>query len=233
MTRLLAGAAATAAVFLALTPASAQSRVVSLATADGATLTAALYEPFHQPAPAVVLLHMLGRSHRDWDETALRLRGAGFLVLAPDFRWMAGGEDQRRELTSLVHDARAALEYLKARPDVVPGRLGIAGASLGASVAALAAADEPSVRALALLSPSLDYRGLRVEAPMRKYGDRAVLLVAAAADPYAMRSARDLAAGGANRELLVTDTAGHGTMLLARQPELIDRLVDWFQRTLL
>lgn len=230
-----AGCAVLFAALVVALPASAQSRLVPLAAADGASLTALVYEPFHQPAPAVVLLHMLGRSRRDWEETAQRLRTAGFLVLALDFRWIAaaGGPDQRRDFGPLVLDARAALEYVKARPDVVPGRIGIGGASLGASVAALAAAEDPDVRALALISPALDYRGLRCEAAMRKYGERPALLVSAAADPYALRSARQLATGGANREVLVTETAGHGTTLLARQPELIDRLVDWFQRTLL
>ncbi|HXE81245.1 MAG TPA: alpha/beta fold hydrolase [Vicinamibacterales bacterium] len=210
----------------------AQSRVVTLSTDDGASLSAAVYEPFDRPSPAIILLHMLGRSRRDWDDAANRLRNAGFFVLALDFRWIdpsTGGQG----FTVLLHDVRAALEYVKARPEVIPGRIGIAGASLGANVAALAAAEDPAVKALALISPSLDYRGLRAEAPLRKYGNRHLLLVAAAGDPYARRSSRELAAGGANRELIVTETVGHGTMLLAREPALVDRLVDWFQRTLL
>ena len=216
-------------------PAQAQSRLVSLTAADGASLTAAVYEPFHDPAPAVVLFHMLGRSHRDWDATAHRLRSAGFLVLALDFRWIAaaGGAGQGRDLRPLVQDAHAALSYVKARPDVAAGRIGIAGASLGASVAALLAAEDADVRAIALISPALDYRGLRSEPAMRKYGARHALLISASADPYAVRSVRQLASGGPNREVLITDTPGHGTMLLARQPDLIERLVDWFQRTLL
>lgn len=235
MTPVIRCAAVVVVALAVARPAPAQARVVPLVAADGTSLAASVYEPFNQPAPAVVLLHMLGRSRRDWEESAYRLRSAGFLVLALDFRWMAsaGAPGERRDLKPLLQDVKAALEYVKARPDVAAGRIGMAGASLGANVAALAAAEDPDVRALALISPSLDYRGLRSEAAMRKYGDRSLLLVASAADPYALRSARELASGGANRELLVTETMGHGTMLLARQPDLIDRLVDWFRRSLL
>jgi dienelactone hydrolase len=234
MSRRLCYAAALIAL-MGVVRAEAQSRVVPLTAADGTALGAAVYEPFHQPAPAVLLLHMLGRSRRDWDEAAQRLRNAGFLVLALDFRWTAatGAPGAQRDLRPLVQDAHAALAYLEARADVIPGRLGIAGASVGASVAALVAAENPDVRALVMISPALDYRGLRCEAAMRKYGDRPALLISAVGDPYAVRSARQLATGGTSREVLLTETPGHGTILLARQPELIDRMVDWLQRTLL
>ena len=80
---------------------------------------------------------------------------------------------------------------------------------------------------------SLDYRGLRIEAAVRKYGSRPVLLVASDDDPYATRSALDLQkAGGGIRELLTLTAAGHGTNMLGRAPELGPALVAWFHRTL-
>ena len=47
----------------------------------------------------------------------------------------------------------------------------------GRGGAALEAAADPGVASLALLSPSLDYRGVRIEAAMRKLGARPVLMV--------------------------------------------------------
>ena len=70
----------------------------------------------------------------------------------------------------MVQDVRAARRFLSSRAEVTPSRIGIAGASIGATLAALASADDPSVVSLALLSPSLDYRGLRLDAAMKKYG---------------------------------------------------------------
>jgi hypothetical protein len=61
-----------------------------------------------------------------------------------------------------------------------------------------------------------------------------VLLVASDDDPYASRSVRELQkAGGGPREILVVRQAGHGTTMLARDPDLVRTLLDWFRRTLL
>jgi hypothetical protein len=68
---------------------------------------------------------------------------------------------------------------------------------------------------------------------MRKYSPRPALLVAAVNDPYAARTVKQLASGGSNRQVLMIEAAGHGTVLLSRHPPLVDHLVDWFRRTLL
>jgi dienelactone hydrolase len=132
----------------------------------------------------------------------------------------------------MVGDVTAARRYLATRPDVQPGRIGFAGASLGANLAALAAAEVP-VTSLALLSPSLDYRGLRIEGAVRKLGTRPVLLVASGEDAYAVRTVKDLQKGGGGpREVLMLAGAGHGTTMLGRDADLARALVDWFRRTL-
>ena len=62
----------------------------------------------------------------------------------------------------------------------------------------------------------------------------AALLVASSEDPFALRSARQaVTMGDGPRELRVLSGAGHGTVMLTRQPDLVDALVDWFLRTLL
>jgi acetyl esterase/lipase len=134
----------------------------------------------------------------------------------------------------MVLDVKAARRFLAQRAEVHQTRVGIAGASIGANLAALAASGDTTIASLALLSPSLDYRGLRIEAAVRKLGARPVLLVASDDDPYASRTVRELQkSGGGLRELLVLKQAGHGTSMLARDPDLVRTLVDWFRRTLL
>jgi len=52
-------------------------------------------------------------------------------------------------------------------------------------------------------------------------------------DPYAARSVRELQKLGAgSREVHWSDASAHGTMLLARDSDLVRVLVEWFQRTL-
>lgn len=215
----------------------AAERPVSFRAEDGTLLAAVWYEPTYRPAPAVILVHMLDRSRRDWDVAASRLAAAGIGALALDLRGHGDSQYAPRpttpaELGALVADLSAARRYLGSRNDVQPGRIGIAGASLGASLAVLAAAESASIGSLALLSPSLDYRGLRTEAAARKVA-RPMLLVASDEDGYASRSVRDLQkAGGGVREALSLHQAGHGTLMLSRDPSLSWTLVEWFRRTL-
>jgi pimeloyl-ACP methyl ester carboxylesterase len=206
---------------------------VTVRTDDGVSLAATWHEPSRRPAPAVILVHGFHRSRRDWDAWASRLSSEGIGALAIDLRGHGESSGDSGDLTALVQDVKAARRHLTARPDVIHSRIGVAGASLGANLAVLAAADDTGIASLALLSPSLDYRGLRIEAALRKVGSRHVLLVAGDDDPYAMRSVKDLQkAGGGVRELLVLPQAGHGMSMLGRAPDLPRHLIDWFRRTI-
>ncbi len=228
-------AAVVAAVGISL---EARDQRVSFRTSDGVTISATWFEPSVRPAPAVILVHMLGRSRRDWDSLASRLAGSGIGALALDLRGHgdsagAADADATAHYATMVRDIDAGRRYLGTRSDVQHSRIGLAGASLGANLVALHAAADAGVASLALLSPSLDYRGLRIEAAVRKYGSRPILLVVGDDDAYARRSADDLKkAGGGIRELLTLSGAGHGTNMLGRSPELSPALVAWFQRTL-
>ncbi len=220
----------------------ASTQRVTFRTDDGLTLSATWYEPSSRPAPAVILVHMLHGSRRDWDALGHRLAGEGIGALAIDLRGhgdsqrvaMPGPEAEGGGYAPMALDVKAARRYLASRTDVQQTRVGIAGASLGANLAALVAAADGSLVSIALLSPSLDYRGLRIEQAVKKVGGRPVLLVAATNDPYASRSARELQkAAGGPRELLTPENAGHGTVMLSRDENLARALVDWFRRTLL
>jgi dienelactone hydrolase len=218
-------------------PAVAGTQRVTIRTEDGASLAGTWYEPGARQAPAVILVHMLHRTRHDWDPVATRLAAEGIGALAIDLRGhgeSSGGEGgDAVEYSALVRDIVAARRYLASRSDVLQSRVGIAGASLGANLAVLAASTDPSVASIALLSASLDYRGVRIEAAMKKYGGRPALLIASDEDPYALRSAKDLQkAGGGTRQLLVLNHAGHGTVMLSRDSDLAGTLVDWFHRTL-
>jgi alpha-beta hydrolase superfamily lysophospholipase len=234
----VAGAAILGLLLLFASSSSAAQRV-TFRTDDGVTLSGTWYEPSSRMGPAVILVHMLSRTRREWEPIAQRLASDGIGALAFDLRGHgesgAGplGTPDRVDYSTMVLDLRAARRFLAQRSDVQQARVGVAGASLGANLAALLASADPSIASVALLSPSLDYRGLRIEAAARKVS-RPMLLVAGDDDPYAARSARDLQkAGGGPRELLVLRQAGHGTAMVGRDPTLAGALVDWFRRTLL
>ena len=96
-----------AAMLLLLTADAAAQRRVTFRAEDGATLSAAYYEPSRRPAPGIVLLHMQRRSHADWDAAASQLADAGFAVLALDYR--SGDE------LGALRDRREGCESISAR----------------------------------------------------------------------------------------------------------------------
>lgn len=224
-------AASCLVVFAQLAP-SAAGRQVTFLSPAGHQLSGLIFESSQRPAPAVVLVPMLGGSKEDWEALGQRLADAHIMALAIDLPQRSLPADAAA-LNAWHLDVRAAFDYLAGRPDVRPGAIGLAGASLGANLAVLAAVADSRVRSLALVSPSLDYRGVRIEAAMQKYGARPALLLASLRDPYAARSVRELVKNAPGpRDTRWAEYPGHGTMLLAHEPDLVRALVEWFLRTL-
>ena len=236
-----------AAVMVALPlPALAAGRPVTFSSLDGTLLSGEFFEAANRPSsfargasedksPGVVLVHMLSRHKGDWHGLPDRIREAGITALTIDLRGHGGSSGSPSDLKAMVQDVRAAAQWLAARPNVRPDAIAIVGASLGASLALLAAADAPLVRAIGLVSPSLDYRGLRTDtALVKRIGARPIWLAASTEDPLALRTVRDFAAepSGA-REQHISSVAAHGTVLLDRDGDVARALVDWLRRSLL
>jgi alpha-beta hydrolase superfamily lysophospholipase len=224
--------AVAALLVLSAVPSAAAGRAVTFTAPDGVPLSGMLYEATDRPAPAVVLVHMLGRSKDEWASLAERLQQAGVTALAIDLRGHGQSGGNGSELPLMVGDVHAAVSWLATRPGV--RIVGLAGASLGANLAAIAASDAAAVRAVALLSPSLDYRGIRLDAAvLRKLSDRAMWFAASAHDPYALRTVRELTSEQPGIEQRVSNARAHGTRLLVDDPELARALVDWLKARLI
>jgi pyridoxine 5-phosphate synthase len=230
---------------LASPSAEAAGTRVSFSSGDGVTIAGEFYEASARPssaapraddkAPAVLLVHMLSRTHADWGGLPERIRDVGITALAIDLRGHGQSSGSAQDLKAMVGDVRAAALWLSARPNVRGDQIAIVGASLGASLALLAAVDVAQARALALLSPSLDYRGLRTDtALIKRLGARSIWLAASDQDPLALRSVRDIAAEPTGpREQHVSSALAHGTVLLDKDGDLARALVDWLRRSLL
>ena len=230
-------------IVLASPSAEAAGTRVSFPSGDGVVIAGELYEAASRPSaprarrtrPAVLLVHMLSRSHADWSGLPERIRDAGITALAIDLRGHGQSSGSPQDLQAMVGDVRAAALWLSTRPNVRGDQIAIVGASLGASLALLAVVNVPQVRAIALLSPSLDYRGLRTDnALIKRLGARSIWLAASDQDPLALRSLRDIAAEPSGpREQHVSSVLAHGTALLDKDGDLARSLVDWLRRSLL
>lgn len=114
------------------------------------------------PCPAVLLVPGSGKNDRD--ETvcghkpfrvwAAAFAKAGIAVLRLDDRGAGGSGGDKDQCThaDLLSDVRSALAYIRERPEVHAGRVGLLGHSEGGLLASMAAAEDPEVAFLVLLA---------------------------------------------------------------------------------
>jgi dienelactone hydrolase len=151
--------------------AAAAGRAVTFRADDGRTVTATFYEANHLPAPAVVLVPALGHPRDEWQALAQHFAEQDITALTIDLPG-ATLPEAVGELAGWASVVRAAVSWVAVQPNVRPAAIGVAGASLGGSLAVVAASGDQRIRALAVVSPSVDYRGLRIDGPLRQVGAR-------------------------------------------------------------
>ncbi|HEX2189512.1 MAG TPA: alpha/beta hydrolase [Longimicrobiaceae bacterium] len=144
-----------------------RSEEVAVRTPSGVVLAGTLTLPGGAPerVPAVLLLSGSGPQDRDehspglpgwrpFREIADTLGRRGIAVLRLDDRGVggSGGSAAATTLEEFAEDARAALAFLRARPEVDPRRTAIVGHSEGGYVGPMVAAGDRGLRALALVA---------------------------------------------------------------------------------
>ncbi|MCS0615632.1 lysophospholipase [Massilia kyonggiensis] len=140
-----------------------EEAVTFASTAAGIKLAGTLGIPNGAgPFPAVVLIAGSGPMTRDEDVLGHKvflvladaLNRRGIAVLRYDKRGVgqSTGDFAKASFTDYVADAEAALGFLKSRPEIAAGRVGLVGHSEGGLVAPLIAARDPSPRFVVLMA---------------------------------------------------------------------------------
>jgi len=169
---------------------------------------------------AVLLLHDDTGSPADFATLGPRLAADHRIVLAPELPPDADALTVRSAVTWLGRRGAKAVH--------------IVGVGRGANLALHAAASIPTIIDVALLAPRPRTPGLELSAAVRSYDDRPLLVVAAASDALAARTAsfvHDRARGPRHLELYAD--AETGARLLTTTPELEPLLVAWCSGSLL
>jgi len=213
-------------------------------TDDGVEIHGTFYRAPAPGAPAVILLHMLGRTRADWNPLARSLRSEGINVLAIDLRGHGqsirqdGREIGFRNFTAaqfneMILDVKAARAFLEERGGIDSGRLGLIGASIGCNVAIGEIRERGRIRTAVLLSPGLDYKGVRTLEPIKAVSGCSFLIVASQDDAYSAKSSGELAAAATGKKRLhLYQNAGHGTRMFKKESGLETMILQWMRENL-
>lgn len=208
-----------------------------------------------QPGPGILFVHGNAGNIAIHYWLCNFLQDAGFNVLVFDYRSFGRSTDTQRPLlrAQLYDDTSAALDALRARPEVDPDRVGIYGHSLGAVLGLAVAADRPEVRAVAEVSGFATWRGiargklgwlggwmirdgLDARDSAGRLGDRPLLILHGQRDKTiplvdAYKIQRAARAGGVRVELHEIADAFHHNLLMTDQPTR-GLLIAFFAREL-
>ena len=226
------------------------AQTVAIDSPDGVKIVGSFFESARANSPAVLLLHQWQSDRHSYDDFAKRLQAKGFNVLSIDGRGFgesvktADGKPVAPERTDaavkgMLGDVGAAFDFLSKQKNVDPSRVGIVGASYGSSLAIIYAADNPKVKAVALLSPGLNYFGnMATEPAVRKYGDRDLFVLASKGDTESAEAAENFEKIGNTRYGFMILPVGslHGTEMFKYRdktdgPPVVEDAVEGFLMT--
>lgn len=206
--------------------ASAWSAPVQLVTADGVKLAA---DEYGAGSKGVLLVHDEGRTRGDWASFAGKLASSGYRVVTIDLRGHGGStlpaplaEDDWPKLVADV-DAGVALLRSKGAKEVH-----VVGARAGATLALAAAAANPDVSDLVLLTPSLTAHGIKLSSSIAGYAGRPLMVAVSADDPLALRTATWLESQATGPKRVERfPAAGAGAAMLNKVPGLENLAIAW------
>lgn len=198
-------------------------------------------------AKAIILIHMMPATKESWNEFAGKLNEKGWHVLAIDLRGHGEsieykiddtGETQKLDYKKFsnadhrasIRDVESARMWLETK-GIATRNIYIGGASVGANLTLQYLGEHSEAPAGFLLSPGLDYKGLKPDEIITLLKDsQRIYLLAAEDDSYSADSVKALnKIGEVKKFLKVYESGGHGTNLFAAHPELMNELVEWLE----
>ena len=201
-------------------PAPPDGRTVRFAASDGVRLRGTLVPGPGSPAPGVILVHEANAGPEQWEEFVARLHAAGYATLTYRSR-----RRQRLDETANARDVAGALAAMRDQRGVDPRRIGLVGASIGATAVSYLSF-LPAGRAVDAgvgLSPATF-----LDEPPSRRTPRDLLLIADTTE----RGAADLIAEGAPAiEVRTAPILGHGVALLADR-RVREQVLAWLAERL-
>jgi pimeloyl-ACP methyl ester carboxylesterase len=214
---------------------------VSFITKDGVTIVANYY-PNKSAKFAGILVHMRPKTKESFDDLAKFLQKEGYALLAIDLRghgestesvkgkldYNKFSEDEEKESINDLISASLFLEkegYPKDRQFLI-------GASIGANLSFQFLSENPQVKAIVLLSPGLNYRGVILENFKKEGLGEKIFVISALDDEPAYIAGRTLKSWYPDLNYLELPSGGHGTNLFNSYSDLYEKILIWLREKL-
>ena len=211
---------------------------ISFITKDGVTIVANYY-PNKSAKFAGILVHMRPKTKESFDDLAKFLQKEGYALLAIDLRghgestesvkgkldYNKFSEDEEKESINDLISASLFLEkegYPKDRQFLI-------GASIGANLSFQFLSENPQVKAIVLLSPGLNYRGVILENFKKEGLGEKIFVISALDDEPAYVAGRTLKSWYQDLNYLELPSGGHGTNLFNSYPDLYEKILFWLR----
>ena len=219
---------------------------IFLTTKDGVKIAANLY-PIESPAGWIIFSHMMPAMKESWNDLAKRFQGAGYEGIAIDLRGhgesISGGLTRKlnyrnffdAEHQKSILDLEAAADFLIKERKAAAGKISFVGASIGANLSLQYISEHPEFKTAVLLSPGLDYRGVKTEPMVKKLSAGQKVFFVSAQDDIRSggnnaeenQKLYDLTPPEVEKQIKIYETGGHGTDILKSQPELAEKIKDF------
>ena len=200
---------------------------VNITTDDGVRLEGTLYHP--SASKGILLLHMMGHDRTSYESIIPDL-AKNYAVLALDLRGHGksegdAGSFSEGQFKAMIKDAAPALRLLGKKENA------IIGASIGANIALVQGASDPSVKTLILLSPGLDYHGITTPLSMNSF-NRPSLLIASKEDEYSAKTVQVLGKSHPTAAVEIFEGNKHGTDLFSTGTTIKVHIFKWLKANL-
>lgn len=216
-----------------------------LQTSDGVKIAYDWYlsaSSGQMPRGYLVLIHMMPTTKESWRGFVAFAQKQGYSSIAIDLRGHGesdGGPAGYQNFSDEEHqksmlDLQAAVDFLR-KQGATPAKISFIGASIGANLSLQYIVEHQEFKTAILLSPGLDYRGIKTEPLVKKLSKgQKIMFVSARDDDRSGGNNADmnellasLVPAGITKKLMIYDSGGHGTNILESQSELQEKVVGF------
>lgn len=221
---------------------------VFLKTSDNIKIAADFYA-VEKPVGWLVLTHMMPATKESYKNLAIEAQKNGYESIVIDLRGHGesdGGPEgflnfSDEEHQKSIFDLKATVDYLIKNKKATPEKISFIGASIGANLSLQYIVNPfrqltnngSEFKTAVLLSPGLNYRGLKTEPLVKKLrvGQKTFFISAQDDDNNSEQNQLlfEKTPDNINKKIKIYETGGHGTDILKNQPELTKIIFEFLK----